>query len=158
MTCFNFDFTNPTHANVFAQMCALAAQAGVPMQMLGGAPAPTHVSDAQASAPALAPTPVKTYAPAEDVQCKWVQDGMYVRYTLADGKYAGTTSVRKTLNARLREAKAVYDASKKAYKFASKVAAQKFVDSTSALVTAHDIEAVRAKAQARAEKKAQRGA
>ena len=154
MTVFNFDLTNPTHAQVFAQVCALTSQAGVPMQVMG-----TSVSDTGAQAQVSTPAPApKVYAPAEDVQCKWVQDGMYVSYTLEDGKYAGQTGVRKTLNARLRGANAEYVAEKKAYKFASKKAAEKFVAETSALVSASDIESVRAKAQARAEKKANKGA
>lgn len=141
---FQFDFTNPTHAQLFASVVG----AGVPMQMIGtGTSVPTQVS-----------TPVaepKVYAPAEDVQCAWVQDKTKVSYTLADGKYVGQTGARKTLNARLREAGATWDASAKAWKFASTKKAEEFVANTSALVTAAEIEAVRAKAQARAQKKAQ---
>jgi len=141
---FQFDFANPVHAQLFASV----AGAGVPMQMLGvSVPTPTPVS-----------TPVaepKVYAPAEDVACVWVADKTKVSYTLADGKYVGQTGVRKTLNARLRDAGATYDATAKAWKFASSKKAQEFVDNTSALVSASEIEAVRAKAQARAAKKAQ---
>jgi len=139
---FQFDFANPVHAQLFASVVG----AGVPMQMVG-ADAPTPVTK-----PVSEP---KVYAPAEDVQCVWVQDKTRVAYTLADGKYVGQTGARKTLNARLRESGATWDASAKAWKFASTKKAEEFVANTSALVTAAEIEAVRAKAQARAQKKAQ---
>lgn len=151
MTIFNFDLANVTHATAFAQICALATQAGVPMQVGTS----TTGTQAQASTPTQTP---KVYAPAEDVQCKWVQDKCKVTYTLEDGKYVGQTGARKTLNARLREAGATWDASAKAWKFASSKKASDFVANTSALVSASDIEAVRAKAQARADKKANKGA
>ena len=144
---FTLDLTNPAHATWMAQALASATPLGVTFTMGTDVPAPTQVS-----------TPVaepKTYAPAQDVQCVWVQDKTKVSYTLADGKYVGQTGARKTLNARLREAGATYDASVKAWKFASSKKAEEFVTNTSALVTAAEIEGVRAKAQARALKKAQ---
>ena len=149
LVAMNFDLTNPMHQNTFAQICALASQVGVPMQM--NAPMPVATSTPIASAPTTTP---KVYDPAVDVQCAWVVDKTKVSYTLADGKYVGQTGVRKTLNARLRDAGATYDTTVKAWKFASSKKAQEFADSTSALVTASEIEDVRAKAQARAEKKA----
>lgn len=147
---FQFDFSNPVHAQMFASVVG----AGVPMQMLGAGVSGVD-TQAQANTPVSEP---KTYAPAEDVECKWVQDKTKVSFTLADGKYAGQTGVRKTLNARLRKAGATYDASAKAWKFVSTKKAEEFVANTSALVTAQEIEEVRAKAQARAEKKANKGA
>ena len=175
MTAFNFDFTNTTHTQAFAQMCAIATQAGVPMQVMGaymntGACVSDMGTQAQASTPT--PTP-KVYAPAEDVACQWLVDKTRVTYALADGKYAGQTGVRKTLNARLRNAGAEWDADKKAWVFKSTAAAKKFVEADVSahydtldgieypyptLVTAQEIEGVRAKAQARAEKKANKGA
>ena len=188
MTAFNFDFTNTTHTQAFAQMCAIATQAGVPMQVMGaymntGACVSDMGTQAQASTPT--PTP-KVYAPAEDVACQWLVEGTKVSYTLTDGKYVGQTGVRKTLNARLRNAGATWDASAKVWKFASKAKAEKFAHEDSyahipgdtpeakaqwvsdnfetrpdmlyTLVTAQEIEGVRAKAQARAEKKANKGA
>lgn len=171
MTLFNFDFTNPTHTQVFAQVCALATQAGVPMQVMGAG-----VSDmgtqVQASTPTQTQAP-KVYAPAEDVACQWLVDKTRVTYALANGKYAGQSGVRKTLNARLREAGATWDADKKAWVFKSTAAAKKFVEADvcahydtldgieypyPTIVTAQEIEAVRAKAQARAEKKANKSA
>ena len=172
---FQFDFNNPVHAQLFANVVG----AGIPMQLIGtgvqtpvttqeSTPEPTQVSKPVAE--------TKTYAPAEDVLCTWDVDKTKVTYTLADGKYAGQSGVRKTLNARLRNAGAIWDADKKAWKFASSKKANEFVradmaqycdrkdvlavDPTVALyptvVTAAEIEAVRAKAQARAEKKAQK--
>lgn len=147
LVAMNFDLTNPAHEELFKNLCVQCASAGVPVQMGATpvAPTPTPVST-----PAPAP---KTYAPAEDVQCVWVHDKTRVSYTLADGKYAGQTGVRKVLNARLRNAGAEYNAEHKAYVFKSTKAAEKFIADTSALVTAAEIEAVRAKAQERAAKK-----
>ena len=152
LVTMNFDVTNPTHAQLFAQMCAQCASVGVPMQMHDLAPVGVAPTPVPVSTPVVAP---KVYEPATDVQCKWVQEKNYVSYTLADGKYVGQTGARKTLNARLRTAGAEYNAEKKAYKFASTKKAEEFVANTSALVSASDIEAVREKAQARALKKAQ---
>lgn len=147
LVAMNFDLTNVSHAQIFAQVCALASQANVPTQVGAPTQAPTPVS-----APVCAPAP-KAYAPAEDVQCAWVQDKTKVSYTLTDGKYVGQTGARKTLNARLRNAGATYDTSAKAWKFATSKKAEEFVASTSALVTAAEIEAVRTKAAERAAKK-----
>ena len=182
LTVFNFDLANPVHASVFAQVCALTTQANVPMQVGVGASTPaTPVSSVNvASAPVETP---KTYAPAEDVACKWVQDKSRVTYTLADGKYVGQTGVRKTLNKRLKDGGATWDGEKKAWTFKSSKAAEAFVskdhyahvpgDTPEAkaqwlaensiegyytVVTAAEIEAVRAKAEARAQKKAQKSA
>ena len=160
MTVFNFNFDNPIHNEVFKQMTALAVQYGVPMQTMVGSNVSTTVSESMIQS--ASPTPEskiqKTYAPATDVQCKWVQDKNRVSYTLADGKYVGQTGARKTLKARLRAAGAEYDASTKSWKFTTSKKAADFVANTSALVTAADIENVRAKAQARAEKKANKSA
>lgn len=161
MTVFNFDLSNPLHANAFAQVLALATQANVPMQVgVGGKQ--TNIEEQNT------PTPTqKTYAPACDVACVWVVDGTKVSYELEKGvvskdgkenKYVGQSGVRKTLNARLREGGATWDSEKKVWKFASKAKAETFAQNTSALVTADEIEEVRAKAQARAEKKAQKSA
>ena len=149
LVAMNFDLTNVSHAQIFAQVCALASQACVPMQMGAPTQAPTLVST-PVSAPAPAP---KAYEPASDVQCAWVHDKTKVTYTLTDGKYVGQTGARKTLNARLRNAGATYDASAKAWKFATSKKAEEFVASASALVTAAEIEAVRTKAAERAAKK-----
>ena len=147
---FQFDFTNPVHAQLFASVVG----AGVPMQMMGAG-----VSESTPQTEVNAPVvKAKVYAKAEDVSCVWVQDKTKVSYTLADGKYVGQTGARKTLNARLRNAGATYDASAKVWKFASSKKAEEFVANTSALVSAQEIEDVRAKAQARAEKKANKGA
>lgn len=149
---FSFDFSNPVHAQLFANVVG----AGVPMQMLG---ADTSVSGAQSQTQVSTPkTVTKTYDPAVDVACKWVQNKTGVTYTLADGKYVGQAGARKTLNARLRSAGATWDGEKKVWKFASTKKAEEFVANTSALVSAQEIEEVRAKAQARAEKKANKGA
>ena len=168
LVTMNFDFANPVHAQIFAQVCAQCTSASVPMQMhdfasvsaTSVAPTPTPVST-----PASTP---KEYAPATDVECAWVLNKTLVTYTLADGKYAGQTGVRKTLNARLRSAGAEWNAEKKAWAFKSSKAALAFVESDVAahydtldgisvehptLVTAQEIESVREKAQARASKK-----
>ena len=151
LVTMNFDFTNPVHAQLFTQVCAQCTSAGIPMQMHDFTSAPVAPVPTPVSTPAPAP---KTYAPAEDVQCQWVQNKTLVTYTLADGDYVGQTGARKTLNARLRNAGAEWIADKKAWKFASTKKAEEFIASTSALVTAQEIEAVREKAAQRAAKKA----
>ena len=167
---FQFDFTNPVHAQLFASVVG----AGVPMQRVGaGVSTPTP---AQVSTPVSTPVAEpKVYAPAQDVLCTWVVDKTHVSYTLVDGKYVGQSGVRKSLNARLRNAGAEWNADKKAWKFASAKKAQDFVSADTAkyceredvlavdvlvaqyptVVTAQEIESVRAKAQARAQKRAQ---
>lgn len=152
LVAMNFDFTNPSHAQLFAHVYAQCVSAGVPVQMSELASVPVAPVSTPVPVTPVA-TPTKSYAPATDVQCVWVVDKTKVSYTLADGKYVGQTGARKTLNARLRDAGATYDATAKVWKFASSKKAEDFVAKTSALVTAQEIEAVREKAQARALKK-----
>lgn len=167
------DFTQASHASAFAQIITLATQAGIPVQVGVGASAPVAQADAPANAQAQAP---KAYEDVHDVALRLVVDKAYVSYASLAGKYVGESGVRKALNARIREAGGVWDADRKAYKFASAKAANKFAETASnaavdasedakramledadthwvALVTAQEWQAQRDKAAARKAKK-----
>lgn len=109
--------------------------------------------------PTQAPEPERTLEPATDVACKWVLKDNTVTYTTEDGKFIGQPSVRKALKARLRKAGFEYDADAKVWALTKNgkrdcKGAQAFVNATSSLVTANEIEELRAKAVARKAKRA----
>lgn len=52
-TVFNFDFSNPTHAQIFSQVVALTSSANIPMQVIGTA-------TQEVSQPSSTPVEVRT--------------------------------------------------------------------------------------------------
>lgn len=169
------DFANTDHVSALAQIMALATQAGIAIQVGVGASA-SAVSE---SKPARERKPL---ADTADTFVRLAIDGKHVTFQTPDGKYLGTAGIRKVMNARVKDGGATWDADKKAWAFKSAQAARKwavaqadaavkaltpegqepdaskFPEGDFALVTAREWADQREKAQARAERKAGKGA
>ena len=133
---FTFDASAIANlGTVIAQMESLGfTLAHIDASAPASAPAPVSVSVASAPAPEVAPT--REYKACEDTLVRLDVDGKYVVYTTADGKYLGTSGIRKACNARLRKV-ATYDSARKAWAFKSAKAAMAWCETET--VAANDV-------------------